>query len=485
MGIVVMRGDYWPELEEDILRVLREHRAKYIGDSEMGLSELREKLSEKHQTVSIEDVSKAVQNIQQQHSEWITGHLSTLGRAGTVEIEPAGVKAAESLGLFNDGTQVEGPSLCCPHAMDDLLQDDPEFAEFIRNYELNWILNHFVQDANKYRVIVLTGDTSVMTKVFESSHETANGRFAPLMVKFQGGCTDDLNIFLFELVEQLMWEGEKYGLKVTPSHLPGKFNGEADFVERWNELREAASSARVDIVTVFHEIPADLDAQILDFLKEFIANPAHGYFVLMVPSSMLRVPNERFRALMEIGKPVRLVSQYTRKIVNRIFALMQNYVAIEDNVLEHCLALCDKHPFILRNLVDAILGIVSKNRSKLEILSKDIDDIEREFLRRVELPLGQLYQELSYDEQFLLWVISRRPFGSGLPSLLPALPQVVDRWKLLSLHPEPNWQEGTERLVKRGWVSWKDEEEEIFILDLGVLHLWLGHESDFDNVRER
>lgn len=423
-----------------------------------------------------------------------------------IEIEPTSIKAAqnrqETIGLMpspqftNENITVVNEINVLefrPITPEYLIQTDTICAYLMHRDELlEEIKEYFTQTSKRCHFIVLYGQHLVgKSTMLDRLPQILGDAYVPLLVTGQGFFnTDSLDHFIYDLAWQLSDKFNKWGKdhKPVPNLEPLHWDnfkegkGRKAFYIYWDQLRENAGNNRQPIV-MFDEIehllddPDKLSPQILTFLDKFVSRPENGYFIFVGSEDILKSKNNDLNRLIAKGQSIP-VGHFEEETVKSIFSRVRRHLlSCEDSALQHLMALCDGHPGVLWQMLEAIFWQRNRSLGKQGIERGDLIPIIERVLKRTQLLLPALKKPLSEDELSIVFLISRR-----LPSMISELDYSLDEliWTAeqdftdLTIRPN-DLRKGLIRLAEREWIEWKDRDKGLFRFKLGILPLWFSY----------
>jgi AAA+ ATPase superfamily predicted ATPase len=441
-----------------------------------------------------------------QEKGWVEYESIEDGSGGLVKITSEGVRVVEDRRQSiviqevrkDEGTTTEEVDTLesCPANLEELATRDQDYARLVRREELlSKIKEYFTSKGRHF--IVLYGQPMVgKTKILAHLSETLGNQYIPLMVTGQGlNTVDNLDAFAFDLADQLTnkfrrW-ARRYGVSrsLNAPDWDNFVGGKATraFYAHWNCLQQIADKRQP--VVMFDEIEHLLDRHeelnpgIIPFLDDFVRNPENGYFIVAGSERIQFSSDKQFSMLIAKGQPIR-VGHYDEATVLSFFSALQEYFGFEDDALQYCIALCDGHPRLLQFVFETIVRQVkSSGRRTLE--TDDIDQILAKVIEETHYFLWALWQRLSARERYLVWLIGQEVSGLTGESVhyLHELLDLAHQHCTDSTVDYSNLEEGVDHLKVREWTEWRDKDEGLFCLKLGIFPLWVRYcHIKFDEV---
>ncbi|MCP4106581.1 MAG: toll/interleukin-1 receptor domain-containing protein [Desulfobacteraceae bacterium] len=292
----------------------------------------------------------------------------------------------------------------CPSTLGELIQTDRDCARLLQRSEMIYeIKRHLLETpAPKPHYVILYGQQqSGKSYILSQLSELVSDKHMPLLVSVKSGDITRLNYFLFNLISQLtnkVWVKHK-GVSATfddPAWSDFEEGKEqASFYKYWNHLCQAAGEKMP--VVMFDEIdrlldrPGKLDKRILTFLKDFVGDPANGYFILSGSERIQYEKIQAFRSLIGNGMPFR-VRYFEEEAVSSVFSAVRQYFCLESDSIKMIYALWDGHPRFLWHVYQEIVSVINNIPDKQTIEKSDIEPLAKKVIDRTEDFLQQLVQ---------------------------------------------------------------------------------------------
>ncbi|MCP4349450.1 MAG: toll/interleukin-1 receptor domain-containing protein [Desulfobacterales bacterium] len=392
----------------------------------------------------------------------------------------------------------------CPSTLGELIQTqtDRDCARLLQRSDLICeIKRHLLETpAPKPHYVILYGQQqSGKSYILSQLSDDVSDKHTPLLISTKSGDITRLNSFLFNLISQLTnksnaWAKQKGGSATFDDPAWSDFEEgkeEASFYKYWNHLCQAGE--RMPVV-MFDEIdrlldqPGELDNRILIFLKDFVGDPANGYFIL---SGSERIQYERIQAFSSLignGMPFR-VRYFEEETVSSVFSAVRQYFCFESDSIKMIYALWDGHPRFLWHVYHEIVSIINNFPGKQTIEKSDIEPLANKVIDRTEDFLQLLLQRLSDNELYVLKLITKKTydpingfelnieklFENGFDIYLEELFELA-REKPDSPVNHDILTEGVNGLKKREWIE-ELKNKELFRLKLGILPYWIRRGS--------
>ncbi len=484
-------------LESAILDVLFDHYSSHPDSPEMTFTELYEAIG----ISSNERGEVWYQLFSLQEKGGVKYQSLPDGSDSAVEILSAGIKVAqdrpkifastpkessepreerkdESTKIISELDTVEPLT-----TIEDFIQKEQDCAPLIRRDELLYEIKECLTQTSD-RLIVVYGQPLVgKTKLLERLAETLGDEYVPLMVTGQGLDTSGLDAFAFDLADQLTnkfkkWarrHGVSFTLNVPKWGDFGGGNGRRAFHAHWNHLRQMAGERPLvlicDEIEHLLDYPEKLDPRIPTFLGEFMHSLENGYFVLAASERIRFSSNREISMLVAEGRAIR-IPYYDERSALLIFSALRRYIIYEDGTLQYCVTLCDGHPRLLQAVFEAIVSQTAGPQSRRKSAKSDIEPIEETVIERASDSLWALCHDLSPDERFVVWLISRE-VSSPIKRLVYSLGELVSLADQHLRQSTVDLVKGIEHLQHREWVEWESREKGIFRFKLGIFPLWV------------
>ena len=461
-------------IEEDIIGIFSEN----IIDREepaMTVMELFNRLYEKESYHEIPEDRLLVDFTIMLHDirdlrGWITFENSPNIHFSTVRLTSDGKQIVDASNAFSISPY--------PLSIDELLSDDSKSLDILNRVNEVTRIGDVIFTNNQ--VIVLVGQPRIgKTKILNSLHEISDNSL-PLITDFQACQANDLNIFLFDFLEQILTE---YNAWTRAKNLPSlqidyqpdtnfiNDQGKEIFLETWKSIINRVSDVKP--ILIMDEISAlldnsPLDNKIFDFLTEFICENKNTVFVLVGTETILQIENQGLHNLINIGVQIH-IGTYPKGTSKYILGKLSKYITITNQILEDLLCLCDEHPLILPNIVAKILLQQRKNKIR-SVELEDINELIEKTIRELHYGFLSLFDNLSNSERAFLWCLSQK-FVIGKAEI-----NITD---LLELATQYEIQldfskKGARRLVERGWCEYIDSE--VIQVNFGIFILWISKE---------
>lgn len=384
-----------------------------------------------------------------------------------------------------------------PISLENLIQNEPNSAHLVHRDELLYqIKEYFTQTSEKMSPIVLYGQPMVgKTRILGRLAEILGNQYIPLIITLQGTNVNSLDLFAFDLAQQLSIKFRKWAknyevpLNLNSLNLRdfGAGKGTEAFFKHWENLQRA--TGKKQSVVMIDEIESFLDAsekllqqQIISFLDDFVNNPKNGYFILVGSEDILYSKDEQLRMLIAQGRATH-VHPYNNETVLSVFSALQESFSFADDTLQACLALCDGNPRLLKETVEAAIAQARKSPGKRKLEKDDIDPITSNMIERADGTLLKLWDHLSSEIKAVIWLISQQvssPFGE-VEFTIDELVDLANQYPIELTIDRDGLIRGLTHLEAWAWIEWKHWDDWSFRFKLVALLLWLQrHRIDLD-----
>lgn len=424
----------------------------------------------------------------QQKIGWVKYQRSEDVSSDVVQITSEGIRVIEERRRRQlDSLDISEPF---PVTLEELMRRDQHCASLIkRDWLLHDIKECLTQSSGDCPFILLRGQPMVgKTSILDRLCHELGDEYLPLMVTGQGAALNkalgNLEAFIYDLADQLTNKFEKWAkLHQLPSLREPNRNdfGEGKaikaFYRHWQKLRNIAEHRKT--VVMFDEIehlldyPKELNRDVLMFLDNFVCNPENGYFIIAGSERIQFARNREFSLLIGKGHTIE-VGHYDEEIAHIVFSSVQKYFAFENEFLQYCISLCDGHPRFLPVVFEAIVHQAISLSRKQELKKIDTELILSKVIRRAHDPLWALWQNLSREEQSVVWLISQNLSGriDELEYSLDRLIDLAGQYFIITSTDQDNFIKAVADLELREWIDRKNGGQ-LIRFKLGLILLWL------------